>query len=86
MIQSVTEETLMTAATIHTEAWQASHRSFCSEAFVKAHTPLRQKTLFQEELRGGMALYMLIKDSPVGGCLRQGRPDRKPVYPPGGAE
>ena len=48
MIQSVTEETLMTAATIHTEAWQASHRSFCSEAFVKAHTPLRQKTLFQE--------------------------------------
>ena len=66
MIQSVTEETLMTAAAIHTEAWQASHRSFCSEAFVKAHTPLRQKTLFQEELRGGMALYMLTKDSPVG--------------------
>lgn len=66
MILSVTEETLLTAATIHAESWQESHRSFCSEAFVKAHTPQRQKALFQQEMRGGMALYMLVKEYPVG--------------------
>lgn len=66
MILSVTEETLLTAATIHAESWQESHRSFCSDAFVKSHTPQGQKALFQQEMRGGMALYMLIKESPVG--------------------
>ena len=66
MILSVTEETLLTAATIHAESWQESHRSFCSEAFVKAHTPQRQKALFQQEMQGGMALYMLVKEYPVG--------------------
>ena len=66
MILSVTEETLLTAAAIHAEAWQESHRSFCSEAFVKAHTPQGQKALFQQEMQAGMALYMLVKEYPVG--------------------
>lgn len=66
MILSVTEETLLTAATIHAESWQESHRSFCSDAFVKSHTPQRQKALFQQEMRGGMTLYMLVKEYPVG--------------------
>ena len=66
MIVSVTEENLLSAARIHAESWQESHRSFCSYAFVKAHTPQRQKALFQQEMRGGMALYMLVKEYPVG--------------------
>ena len=66
MIVSVTEENLLSAARIQAESWQESHRSFCSEAFVKAHTPQRQKALFQQEMQGGMALYMLVKEYPVG--------------------
>ena len=66
MIVSVTEENLLSAAQIQAESWQESHRSFCSDAFVKAHTPQRQKALFQEEMRGGMTLYMLVKEYPVG--------------------
>ena len=66
MIVSVTEENLLSAARIQAESWQESHRSFCSEAFVKAHTPQGQKALFQQEMQGGMALYMLVKEYPVG--------------------
>ena len=66
MIVSVTEENLLSAAQIQAESWQESHRSFCSDAFVKSHTPQRQKALFQQEMRGGMTLYMLVKEYSVG--------------------
>ena len=49
MIVSVTEENLLSAARIQAESWQESHRSFCSEAFVKAHTPSGRKPSFRRK-------------------------------------
>lgn len=66
MIVKVNEENLRSAAKIHAESWRDSHRSFCSEVFVKQHTAARQKLYLAQELRDGKQLYMLVKDVPVG--------------------
>ncbi len=66
MIVRVNEENLLSAAQIHAESWQDSHRAFCSEEFVKQHTAAHQKSFLEQELREGKQLYMLVKEIPVG--------------------
>ena len=60
----VSEENLLSAAQIHAASWQASHRSFCSEAFVRQHSVSHQKAYLQNEIRAGKRLYM--QEAPVG--------------------
>ena len=54
------------AAHVHAESWRASHRAFCSEEFVAAHTDARQKEYLKRKLAAGGKLFMLIVDEPVG--------------------
>ena len=66
MIVIVDESSLPEAALIHSVSWQDSHRSFCSPDFVALHTPERQREYLREKMDRGSAVYMLIKDRPVG--------------------
>ncbi len=66
MIVPVDEISISAAAAIHSETWKASHRAFCSEAFIEAHTPERQKQYLLDKLKNGSRIYMLIDDEPVG--------------------
>lgn len=65
MIIRVDDENIMQAAAVHSASWQESHRSFCSEEFVKIHTPERQKSYLQKKMDEGTEVYMLVEDSPV---------------------
>ncbi len=66
MIVPVDENSISAAAAIHSETWKASHRAFCSEAFIEAHTSERQKQYLLDKLKNGSRIYMLIYDEPVG--------------------
>ena len=66
MIVPVDETNLLQAAFIHSVSWQDSHRSFCSPDFVALHTPEHQREYFREKINKGSAVYMLIKERPVG--------------------
>ena len=66
MIISVDESNLLEAALIHSASWQDSHRSFCSPDFIEQHTPERQREYLREKMNKGSAVYMLVKDRPVG--------------------
>ena len=66
MIISVDESNLLEAALIHSASWQDSHRSFCSPDFVAQHTPERQREYLRGKMNKGSAVYMLVKDRPVG--------------------
>ena len=66
MIISVDESNLLEAALIHSLSWQDSHRSFCSPDFVAQHTPERQREYLRGKMNKGSAVYMLVKDRPVG--------------------
>lgn len=67
MIEEVTEKIIHLAAMIHSVSWKESHRSFCSEEFVSAHTPERQKEYLQKIIYDGAIVYILtIKGDPVG--------------------
>lgn len=66
MIISVDENNLLQAATVHSVAWQASHRSFCSRDFVELHTPQHQRDYLQEKLNHGSKIYLLTEDEPIG--------------------
>ena len=67
MIIEVTPENVSRAAAIHAAAWQASHRDFCTPAFVALHTPERQEAYLLEKMRDGSRCWMLAaEDVPVG--------------------
>lgn len=66
MIVPVDESNIFEAALIHSLSWQDSHRSFCSPDFIALHTPERQREYLREKMDRGSAVYMLIKDRPVG--------------------
>ncbi len=66
MITEVCPATLPAAAYVHAESWQASHRGFCSAAFVAQHTPERQAAYLQAEMDAGKRLYLLCTPEPVG--------------------
>lgn len=62
----VNEETIPQAGWIHSESWKASHRSFCSAAFVEAHTPAAQADYLRREMAAGKRVYLLYAPGPVG--------------------
>lgn len=66
MFQLVTEENIEIAAQIHAESWRVSHKAFCSEAFVNAHTTARQMEYIRKEMARGRVFYLLVLDSPKG--------------------
>ena len=66
MIITIDESNLPEAAAIHSVSWQDSHRSFCSPDFVALHTPEHQRAYLREKMGRGSAVYMLIKERPVG--------------------
>ena len=49
MIKTVDEKNIDIAASIHSEAWQESHKSFCAPVFVEKHTQERQKEYLLEK-------------------------------------
>ena len=57
---------LAEAGRIHSVAWQASHRAFCSPAFVALHTPERQQTYLRRKLEAGSRVFLLTADIPAG--------------------
>lgn len=65
-IIEVTEATLPDAGYVHAESWKASHRSFCSAAFVEKHTPAAQTEYLRREMDVGKNVYMLVDEHPVG--------------------
>lgn len=74
MIVAVNEENLADAGCVHALAWQESHRSYCSEAFVRKHTPAAQTEYLRQEMAAGKRVYMLIDGEAVGivsvdGCV-----------------
>lgn len=66
MIVPVTEGNLRAAAEVHAISWRASHESFCSAAFVAAHTGARQEAYLRQKLLRGSRLYLLIEEKPIG--------------------
>ena len=66
MILRVDASTVQDAAYIHSEAWKASHRSFCRPDFVELHTPARQKAYLENKMARGSAVYMLVDEGPAG--------------------
>ena len=66
MIVAVNERNLTVAGRVHAEAWQASHRDFCSAAFVEKHTAAAQTDYLREQLRQGKQIFLLVEDTPVG--------------------
>ena len=66
MIESVKEENVARAAAVHSAAWQASHKDFCSADFVARHTPERQETYLREKMRRGARIFLLSEDRPLG--------------------
>ena len=65
-IASMTEEWLNEAARVHSEAWKESHRSFCSESFVQAHTIARQRAYLVDQIAQGKRFFVLHEH---GKCL-----------------
>ncbi len=65
-IVAVNQSNLKEAAEVHAIAWQASHQSFCTPAFVMLHTPQRQAAYLSNKMEAGSKLYLLIRDMPVG--------------------
>lgn len=66
MIVKVNDSNVLIAAEIHAKSWRDSHKTFCSENFVKQHTTERQKAYLEKEMQNGKQVYMLVKDLPVG--------------------
>ena len=65
IIETVNLQNLDDAAWIHSMSWQESHRAFCTEEFVRAHTPERQKGYLLAKMQQGTTVYMLRDDMPV---------------------
>ena len=65
IIETVNLQNIDDAAWIHSMSWQESHRAFCTEEFVRAHTPERQKGYLLAKMQQGTTVYMLRDDMPV---------------------
>lgn len=66
MFELVTENNIDIAAEIHSISWKDSHKSFCSEEFVQAHSKERQKRYIQDGIKNGKAFYVLVEDEAKG--------------------
>lgn len=66
MFELVTENNIDIAAEIHSISWKDSHKSFCSEEFVQAHSKERQKQYIQDAMKNGKQFYMLIEENSKG--------------------
>lgn len=64
-IETVNYQNIDDAARIHSVSWQESHRAFCTEKFVRAHTPEQQKEYLLAKMQQGTAVYILWDDAPV---------------------
>lgn len=60
VFELITKKNLDTAAEIHAISWRESHKAFCSEEFVKAHTTERQMQYIEQEIERGKQFYMLV--------------------------
>ena len=54
------------AAAVHSAAWQASHRAFCSPDFIALHSPAHQRAYLAEKIAGGSRVFLLAAERPVG--------------------
>lgn len=66
MFKLVTDKNIDIAAEIHSISWKESHKSFCSEEFVQAHSKERQKQYIQDEMKKGKQFYMLVDEDAKG--------------------
>ena len=57
------------AGRVHAEAWQESHRAFCTPAFVAQHTAKRQAAYLSDKLAQGAQLYLLRLDGRAAGVV-----------------
>ena len=55
------------AGFVHAEAWQASHRGFCTPAFIALHTAQRQTRRLLEKRDSGSRIFLMrLKREAVG--------------------
>ena len=66
MFELVTEKNIDIAAEIHSISWKDSHKSFCSEEFVQAHSKERQKKFLKDEIEKGKQFYILVEETAKG--------------------
>ena len=66
LFEGITKLNIAIAAEIHAVSWRESHRAFCSEAFVEAHTTERQMQYIENEMKNGKQFYVLIDKDPKG--------------------
>mgnify|MGYP003294058001 CR=1 FL=1 len=66
MFELVTESNIDTAAEIHSVSWKESHKGFCSEKFVLAHTKERQRQYIENEIACGKQFYLLVENGSKG--------------------
>lgn len=71
-IIEVNEQRATQAGYIHSESWKASHRSFCTEAFVERHDVSAQTAYLRREMEAGKRVFMLVDQDPVGIVSVQG--------------
>lgn len=62
----VTEQNIDVAAEIHSISWKESHKTFCSEEFVQAHTKERQKQYIEKEINCGKQFYIIDENGAKG--------------------
>ena len=65
----VTQDNIAEAAQIHAASWQASHRSFCSEAFVAQPTPEHQENYLRNEMAAGKRIWLLKENRKAIGLV-----------------
>ena len=63
MIKTVDEKNIDIAASIHSESWQESHKSFCSPEFVEKHTQEHQKEYLLEKMKNGTVVFILFDEA-----------------------
>jgi GNAT superfamily N-acetyltransferase len=66
MIVEVNESNIGQAASIHSESWMESHKSFCAADFVAQHTAGHQEAYLRKEMMAGKKVYMLVDGVPAG--------------------
>ena len=66
LFELVTKLNIAIAAEIHAISWRESHKAFCSEVFIKAHTTERQMKYIERELECGKQFYVLIDTNAKG--------------------
>ena len=62
----VTEQNLGIAAEVHSISWRESHKHFCSDEFIQAHTKERKMKYIEQEMECGKRFYMLVDDEAKG--------------------